>query len=96
MTLAEALGFLESHFKSLENKTKKNRNLRKNRDLNVKEELTAIQETVESILSGLKRMKEAVELGQTPFVERDYFNLAVALERVQEAKERLAGILQRD
>jgi hypothetical protein len=62
----------------------------------VKEELTLIQETIESILSGLKMVKDSIEQGQIPFVERDYFNLAVALERVQEAKERLAGILQRD
>lgn len=62
----------------------------------MKEELTLIQETIESILSGLKMVKDSIEQGQIPFVERDYFNLAVALERVQEAKERLAGILQRD
>jgi hypothetical protein len=62
----------------------------------VKEELTLIQETIESILSGLKMVKDSIEQGQIPFVERDYFNLALALERVQEAKERLAGILQRD
>jgi hypothetical protein len=62
----------------------------------VKEKLTPIQETIESSLSALKRLKDSIEQGQIPFVERDYFNLAMALERVQEAKERLAGILQRD
>jgi len=62
----------------------------------VKEELTLIQETIESILSGLKMVKDSIEQGQIPFVERDYFNLAMALERVEEAKERLSGILQRN
>jgi len=62
----------------------------------VKEKLPPIQETIESSLSALKMLKDSIEQGQIPFVERDYFNLAMALERVQEAKERLAGILQRD
>jgi hypothetical protein len=62
----------------------------------VKENLAPIQETIESILSGLKLLKNSIEQGQIPFVERDYFNLAVALERVQEAKERIEGILGRD
>jgi len=62
----------------------------------VKDKLAPIQETIESILSGLKILKGSIEQGQIPFVEQDYFNLALALERVQEAKERLEGILQRD
>jgi hypothetical protein len=62
----------------------------------LKEELILIQETIESILSGLKMVKDSIEQGQIPFIERDYFNLAVALERVEEAKERLSGILERD
>jgi len=62
----------------------------------VKEKLAPIQETIESILSGLKLLKNSIEQGQTPFIERDYFNLAVALERVQEAKERIEGILGRN
>lgn len=62
----------------------------------MKEKLAPIQETMESILSGLKMLKDLIEQGQIPFVEREYFNLAIALERVQEAKERLEGILHRD
>lgn len=62
----------------------------------MKEKLAPIQETIESTLSGLKTLKDSIERGQIPFVERDYFNLAMALERVEEAKERLSGILQRD
>lgn len=54
----------------------------------MKEKLAPIQETMESILSGLKMLKDLIEQGQIPFVEREYFNLAIALERVQEAKER--------
>ena len=70
--------------------------VKEDRIITVKEKLTPIQETIESALSCLKMLKDSIEQGQIPFVERDYFNLAMALERVQEAKERLAGILQRD
>ena len=62
----------------------------------MKEELVPIQETIESALSGLKVLKDSIERGQRPFVERDYFNLSVALEKVQEAKERLTGIVHRN
>jgi hypothetical protein len=72
------------------------RTAKEDRTINVKEELAPIQETIESTLSGLKMLKDSIERGQIPFVERDYFNLAMALERVEEAKERLSGILQRD
>jgi hypothetical protein len=59
----------------------------------VKEILVPIQETIESTLTGLHLLKADIERGQIPFREQDYFNLVLALERVQEAKERLAGIL---
>jgi hypothetical protein len=72
------------------------RTVKGDRIITVKEKLAPIQETIESILSGLKMLKDSIERGQIPFAERDYFNLAMALEKVQEAKERLAGILQRD
>ena len=72
------------------------RTVEEDRIITVKEKLIPIQETIESTLSGLKMLKDSIERGQIPFVERDYFNLAMALERVQEAKERLSGILQRD
>jgi hypothetical protein len=72
------------------------RTVEEDRIITVKEKLVPIQETIESTLSGLKMLKDSIEQGQIPFVERDYFNLAMALERVQEAKERLSGILQRD
>ena len=62
----------------------------------MKKELAPIQATIDSILSGLNELKVGIEQGQIPFAEQDYFNLALALERVQEAKERLAGILGRD
>jgi len=70
--------------------------VKEDRIITVKEKLAPIQETIESTLSGLKTLKDSIERGQIPFVERDYFNLAMALERVEEAKERLSGILQRD
>jgi len=72
------------------------RTVKEDRIITVKEKLAPIQETIESTLSGLKTLKDSIERGQIPFVERDYFNLAMALERVEEAKERLSGILQRD
>jgi hypothetical protein len=72
------------------------RTVKEDRINTVKEKLAPIQETIESTLSGLKMLKDSIERGQIPFVERDYFNLAMALERVEDAKERLAGILQRD
>ena len=72
------------------------RTVKEDRIITVKEKLAPIQETIESTLSGLKMLKDSIERGQIPFVERDYFNLAMALERVEDAKERLAGILQRD
>lgn len=61
----------------------------------MKERLAPIQEAIESTLFGLNKLKMGIEQGQIPFAEQDYFNLALALERVQEAKERLAGIIQR-
>jgi hypothetical protein len=61
----------------------------------VKRELAPIQETINLVLSGLNKLKAEIEQGQIPFIERDYFNLTLALERVKEAKERLAGILGR-
>ena len=72
------------------------RTVKEDRINTVKEKLAPIQETIESTLAGLKMLKDSIERGQIPFVERDYFNLAMALERVEDAKERLAGILQRD
>jgi len=62
----------------------------------VKKELAPIQATIDSILSGLNELKVGIEQGQIPFAEQDFFNLALALERVKEAKERLAGILARN
>lgn len=62
----------------------------------MKEKLAPIQETIEITLSGLNKLKVAIEQGQIPFAEQDYFNLALAMERVEEAKERLAGILRRN
>jgi hypothetical protein len=62
----------------------------------VKKELAPIQATIDSILSGLNELKVGIEQGQIPFAEQDFFNLALALERVKEAKERLAGILDRN
>ena len=70
--------------------------VKEDRIITVKEKLAPIQETIESTLSGLKTLKDSIERGQVPFVERDYFNLAMAIEKVQEAKERVEGILQRD
>jgi hypothetical protein len=61
----------------------------------VKEELIPIQRAIEGLISSLNVVKISIEQGQIPFVERDYFNLAVAMEKIQEASERLAGILQR-
>ena len=62
----------------------------------MKKELAPIQATIDSILSGLNELKVGIEQGQIPFAEQDFFNLALALERVKEAKERLAGILDRN
>ena len=62
----------------------------------MKKELAPIQATIDSILSGLNELKVGIEQGQIPFAEQDFFNLALALERVKEAKERLAGILARN
>ena len=62
----------------------------------MKKELAPIQATIDSILSGLHKLKVGIEQGQIPFAEQDFFNLALALERVKEAKERLAGILARN
>ena len=61
----------------------------------MKEELLGIQETAESMISGLKGLMKSVENGQIPFAEQDYFNLAIALERVKEAKDGMAGIISR-
>ena len=61
----------------------------------MKEELLGIQETAESMISGLKGLMKSVENGQIPFAEQDYFNLAIALERVKEAKDRMEGIISR-
>ena len=61
----------------------------------MKKKLIPIQTAIDGVLSSLNLVKTSVEQGQIPFVERDYFNLAIALEKIQEAKERLAGILQR-
>jgi hypothetical protein len=62
----------------------------------VREELTPIQTAIDRLLSSLSVVKISIEQGQIPFVERDYFNLAVAMEKIQEARERLAGILKRN
>lgn len=62
---------------------------------NLKETLAPIQDTIESLLSELRMLKTRFEQRQIPFAEQDYFNLALALERIQEAQERLAGILHR-
>ncbi len=62
----------------------------------MKEDLIPIQTAIDGLLSSLSVVKISIEQGQIPFVERDYFNLAVAMEKIQEARERLVGILKRN
>jgi hypothetical protein len=61
----------------------------------LKEVLIPIQGATESVLKNLQEIKEFMEMGKIPFVERDYFNLVIAMERIKEAKERLDGIILR-
>jgi len=61
----------------------------------LKEILIPIQDTTESVLRNLQEIKEFIEKGKIPFVERDYFNLVIALDRIKEAKARLDGITLR-
>ena len=60
------------------------------------EQICQICAAIDSILADLHRVKDSIEQGQIPFSEQDYFNIAVAGERIQEAKERLQTTIQRD
>jgi hypothetical protein len=60
------------------------------------EQLCQICVALDSILADLHRVKDSIEQGQIPFSDQDYFNIAVAGERIQEAKERLETTIQRD
>jgi hypothetical protein len=62
----------------------------------MKANLTQIIPTLNAVINDLNALKDSVEKGLIPFLEQDYFNLVLAMERINEAKERLDGVIQRD
>jgi len=60
------------------------------------EQLCQICAAIDAILMDLYKVKDSIEQGRIPFSDQDYFNIAVAWERIQEAKERLQTTIRRD
>lgn len=61
----------------------------------MKANLTQIVPTLNAVINDLNALKASIEKGLIPFMEQDYFNLVMAMERINEAKERLDGVIQR-
>jgi hypothetical protein len=57
--------------------------------------VNALDPFLDKVLEILESMKNTYEQGKIPVVVDDYCNVMIALERIKDAKERLATVIQR-
>ena len=57
--------------------------------------VNALDPFLDKVLEILESMKNSYEQGKTSFIVDDYYNVMIAVERIKDAKERLAVVIQR-